>query len=317
MTARHLFIAPDTVRDALQLQPVVQLHQQQHADTRLDVLASADVAPVLDLVPQFADVLMIAPGALGEVRQTPRIAERLRQRHYSHCFNYSEHALAGLAAWMTRIPVRKRPAMPVTGLPAPRLVPPPDAVQWVRRALDKNPAASGGATVPLIVLAPGSPSAARRWPTRHYAALIGLLGRQWPDAQIVLSGTAADRVLGTEIATLGGAGFVNLAGEMSTAQQVALMRAADVVVCTDSTNLDLAGASARQLVAIYGPTSRDDTPALNAQVQAISLKLTCSPCHQPVCPKGHGNCLNLMEPVRIFNAIERAVHATGPLRPVQ
>lgn len=317
MTTRHLFIAPDNVRDALRLQPVVQQHQQDHADAQLDVLASADVAPVLDLVPQFADVLMIAPGALGQVQQTPRIADILRRRQYSHCFNYSGHALAGVAAWMTRIPVRERRTLPASGLPAPRLVPPPDAVQWVQRQLDEHGGETGAANAPLIVLTPGAPDAARRWPTRHYATLVNLLSGHWPDAQIVLAGNAADRPLGTEIATLGAAPFLNLAGQMSMAQQVAVMRAADVVVCTDSANFDLAGASTRQLVAIYGPTSRDDGLTLNAQVQAMSLKLTCSPCNQPVCPKGHGNCLNLMEPVRIFNAIERAVRATGPLRPVQ
>jgi heptosyltransferase-2 len=224
--------------------------------------------------------------------------------------------MARFNATIRATPPDADPSTASAALPIPRLLAPADAEQAVRRLLDQH-FAQTDKSGPVLALLPGAAELTQRWPSRHFARLTTMVLSRWPGARIVVAGDAADRVLGTEVRTLSGLDVLNLAGQLNEAQQLALMNQADVVVCNDGTAAHLAATCSQHLVTIYGATNPASDPPMAVNAQLLSLKLTCSPCGASNCPLEHMNCLNLMEPVRVFNAIERVIQATDSSRPVQ
>jgi heptosyltransferase-2 len=98
---------------------------------------------------------------------------------------------------------------------------------------------------------------------------------------------------------------VNLSGETSLAEAIDLMSCADAVVSNDSGLMHVAAALNRPLVAVYGSTSPGFTPPLAEHVEIIQLGIECSPCFERTCRFGHYNCLRLLEPKPVVEALER------------
>jgi heptosyltransferase-2 len=156
---------------------------------------------------------------------------------------------------------------------------------------------------PVAVFAPGAEyGPAKRWPAAHFAALGRMLVER--GEQVWLFGSAKDSSIAREIAASIGEHAVDLTGRTSLDEAIAVLSLAAHVVSNDSGLMHIAAALARPMAAIFGSSSPAYTPPLSAQARVVRLNLACSPCFQRECPLEHANCLRLIEPSRVMNALE-------------
>lgn len=164
---------------------------------------------------------------------------------------------------------------------------------------------------PLIVLAPGSVWATKRWP--HFPDLAALLMERltetlpttWPQARLVVIGAAGDTPLATAIRTAVPT-CIDATGALTLLGSTALLARARVLVTNDSAPLHLASAMNTPTVALFGPT----VPALGfgplaERSVSMGVTLPCRPCHAhgpQQCPLGHWQCMRTLSPAAVADA---------------
>jgi heptosyltransferase II len=161
---------------------------------------------------------------------------------------------------------------------------------------------------PLVVLAPGSV-----WPTKRWtAAGFAIVGRRLAadGARVLVIGGPGDVDVAAEVVALGGGRIASVAGQTDLATSVALVDRAAVLVGNDSAPMHVAGARGVPVVAVFCAT----TPAFGygpwgERARVVQVDLDCRPCARHggrVCPRRTEDCLRLVEPEAVLDAV-RAV----------
>lgn len=338
MSVRALVVAPNWIGDAVMAQPLLALLRQREPGLRIDALCPPQVAPVFRAMPEVTEVIEAA-NVHGKLQLAARwrLARTLRARGYQRAYVLPNSAKSALVPWFARIPERighrgearhlllsrlhdvraaARPPMvehyarlafdprePLPGkVPDPRLLRRPEREHAVRGKFGFERDA------PLIVLCPGAEfGPAKRWPARHFASLVNLLAGEWPEADLVLLGSAGERALATEIAALSGQTVRNLCGDTTLDEAIAIIAQASGVVSNDSGLMHVAAAFTRPQVAIFGSSDPRHTPPRSPRARIEWLHLACSPCFQRVCPLGHTDCLNKIAPATVFASLQQAM----------
>jgi len=142
---------------------------------------------------------------------------------------------------------------------------------------------------PLVVMHAGARNGqAKRWPIEHLAALA---------QRLVFRTAGPRRAYWRQVGTYHCRGvvelanvpqLVNMVGETSLSELVALLSLAQVVVTGDSGPMHIASAVGTRIVALHGPTD----PALSGPVGETSIVLRqplwCAPCYDPRQPQSVG-----------------------------
>ena len=102
------------------------------------------------------------------------------------------------------------------------------------------PAAAALRPGQYVVVHPGSSRAERRWPARHFATMIDLLGAL--RLPVVLTGTASDRPVVHEVAAFSRVDTIDLSGRTTLGTLGALVQGARLVLCNDTGVSHLAAA---------------------------------------------------------------------------
>ncbi|HET7620713.1 MAG TPA: glycosyltransferase family 9 protein [Gemmatimonadaceae bacterium] len=190
-------------------------------------------------------------------------------------------------------------AMPAGEVPPPRLYP-GDAE---RAAVDQLLGHHADPR-PLVVLAPGSAWATKRWP--YYPRLAARIA---DGNRLAVVGSAADSDLARLIIdAVGAQGVVDATGKLSLLASAELIGRADVVVSNDSLPQHLASAMSTPTVTIFGPTAPEFGfgPLAPRSVTVRHPSLPCQPCHHHglhKCPLGHLKCMLELD----VEVVERAV----------
>lgn len=327
--ARTLIVAPSWVGDAVLSHPLLVRLKEADPHGTIDVLGPPWALPVYRRMPQVAATHSLPFGhgdlKLGERR---RFANTLPA--YDRAVVLPNSFKSALIPWHAGIPVRTgwrgemrfgmlndmrtldEAALPLIveryaalaqaagealrrPLPDPRL-----AVDEAQRtatvakyALDLSK--------PVAAFAPGAEyGPAKRWPPRHFAALAKeLFARGY---QVWLFGSTKDADVTAQIMRLA-PGCFDLAGKTSLDEAIDLLSLASHVVTNDSGLMHIAAALDRPTAALFGSSSPAFTPPLSAKARVITLRLSCSPCFARVCPLGHTNCLETMEPAMVLAEI--------------
>lgn len=151
---------------------------------------------------------------------------------------------------------------------------------------------------PALTLCPGAEyGPAKRWPTRHFAAVAqAAIDKGW---QVWILGSNKDESLAQEIVALTPAA-TNLCGKTSLEDAIDLLAHSRAAITNDSGLMHVAAAVGTELIAIYGSSSPGFTPPLSEKAVIRSLNLECSPCFKRECPLGHTRCLNDLKPEEII-----------------
>jgi heptosyltransferase-2 len=311
-----LVVGPAWVGDMVMAQSLFAVLRRRYPDAAIDVLAPRWTLPLLDFMPEVGRpiLLPLGHGELG-LRERRRLGRGLRAEGYDLALVLPGSVKAALVPYWARIPerrgyggtlrrrflteVRPKPKLAQVEsfvaladdageVPRPRLSVTTEATE---RALDafgiERP------TAPLLALAPGAEyGPAKRWPTRHFAALAReVLARGW---EVWLFGSLADREVALQIPCTR-----NLAGRTRLDHAVALLALADVLVSNDSGLMHVGDALDRREIALFGPSDPGRTGPRNPAARVLSLDLDCSPCNKRVCPLGHHRCLEELMPERV------------------
>ncbi len=331
-----LIVAPSWIGDTILAQPLFMRLHEKHPALALDVLAPAWTAPLLSRMPEVRHVLD-NPFAHGDFNLTARwrLGRTLRATGYDEVIVLPNSWKSALAPLFANIPQRTgytgearfgllncRHHLDADALPqlaeryaqlaeAPttspreskRPLPPANLTstheqqQAVRHALDLP------VDISPVIFCPGAEfGPAKRWPSRHFAALARLLAAE--GIPVWLLGSPKDETLGDGIAQMSQGAALNLCGRTSLEQAIDLIAGARLVVSNDSGLMHVAAALGRPLYAIYGSSSPAYTPPLSACARIISLHAECSPCFKRACPLGHFNCLEQLKAELVMQQIK-------------
>lgn len=332
--SRTLVVAPNWIGDALLAQPLFSRLREARPGERIDALAPPWTAPVLGRMPEIDEVIQV-PFNHGELKIAARwrLGRRLKERGFSRAVVLPNSWKSALVPFFAGIPERigfvgearygllnvvhklDEKALPLMAERYAKLAedpsePPQRPLPRVRLRVDEaNLIITIGRlgldrSRPVIALCPGAEyGPAKRWPTRHFAALARQL--QARGNAVWLFGSEKDRPVADEIVALSDDACVNLCGRTNLAAAIDLMSVARCVVSNDSGLMHIAAALGRPIVALYGSSSPTHTPPLSRNARLVTLNVECSPCYQRECPLGHFKCMNDLEPQRVMAEIEK------------
>lgn len=166
----------------------------------------------------------------------------------------------------------------------------------------------------LIGIAPGARWPTKRWPGENFSALGDLLTERL-SADILILGDEADRQTSIEVARAMRNTSIQTCGETSLRQLASLLQSCDLLVSNDSGPMHLATAVGTPVVAIFGPTVEEFGFAPWGEGNAVLSKpLPCRPCSlhgSERCPRGHFDCMRLIGPEEVFEAVVRTRASAG------
>jgi len=335
---RILVIAPNWIGDAVMSQPLLAAIKAAHPNAAVDVLATPWVAPVYRACSEVAE-LIEADFRHGQLQWSLRraLAAQIQQRDYASCYVLPNSLKSALIPWLAAIPVRigyqgelrrffltetkanspKTQRIPMVehyatlcapsrrdvAMRVPQLTPTASALESARTRLQ----GAGIQMDAFVVLCPGAEyGPSKRWPAAHFAALAQSILKANPTASVVLLGSPSDRAIGDAI--ISGAAsddrMFNWCGSTTLDEAIAIIGMCSRLVSNDSGLMHIGAALQVPQVAIFGSSDPNHTPPNSAKATVISLHLPCSPCHQRECPLGHLNCLNQINPERVFAALQ-------------
>lgn len=332
---RILVVGPSWVGDMMMAQSLFKVLRSNRTDCRIDVLAPAWSRALLARMPEVHEAIDSPFGhGVLDLAGRRRLGQRLRPHRYDQAIvlpNSFKSALVPLWAGIPRrtgyvgelrygllndarrldrerlkmtvqrfiaLALEPRASLPEP-IPEPRLTVATEAVAASLAALGlERP------TAPLLALCPGAEyGPAKRWPEAHYAALARQrLAAGW---QVWLFGSDRDREVCATINHLCDGACNDLSGRTSLGQAIDLLSLAHAAVSNDSGLMHVVAALQRPLVAVYGSSDPGFTPPLSPRARIARLGLACSPCFKRVCPLGHLDCLQRLEPARIDAELDR------------
>jgi len=170
-----------------------------------------------------------------------------------------------------------------------------------RASVDSILTARGVAGGRLIAVSPGTRWPNKLYPDRLWRKALSELARQAP---VVLIGSPADRRLCDEIAPQAQANVINLAGQTSLPQLLAVIAAAGALLCCDSAASLIAPAVGTPFVTLTGPTRPERTGPYGPLGTALFADIPCIGCLRRSCP--HATCMQLIDPSRVIAATREA-----------
>jgi ADP-heptose:LPS heptosyltransferase len=157
---------------------------------------------------------------------------------------------------------------------------------------------------PWIGLHAGARPPSRRWPARYFTSIADELNRRF-NAQVILTGSADEKVIVQAVETQMMTRPINLAGETSLGGLAALVSELDLFISNDTGPAHIANAVDTPSITIFGPADyRRWAPLDRMRHPIVRRSVECSPCSYWDCPIGH-RCLRGIYPETVIAIAEQ------------
>ena len=310
-----LLIKPSAIGDVVHTLPVLKRVRRRWPGAHIAWLVTPACAGLLESHPLLDEVILFDRRGFGRGWKSPRsllgltsFTVDLRRAKFDLVLDLQGLFRSGWFAWQTRAPVRVgfRNAREFAPLFYTHRVDVGDDDQHAVERYLKLARAVGcdgeqvefdfavtdedrasvrqkvGHERPYAVLLPGTNWQTKRWPVERFTALAWAL-RERLGLESVVAGGPSEVALGEQV------GALNLAGQTSLRELVALLERARLVVANDSGPMHIAAALGRPLVTVFGPTNPVRTGPYGRLDSVVRLDLPCSPCYSRTC--SHQSCL--------------------------
>jgi heptosyltransferase-2 len=157
----------------------------------------------------------------------------------------------------------------------------------------------------LIGIAPGAKHLTKRFPAEKFAEVCNKLSARI-NAEFCFIGSKSEKPLFEEIKNASSAVFINDTGSETILESARLLSRCDLLISNDSAPVHIAAARRTPVVVIFSST----VPAFGfapfrTPSRIIETEIDCRPCShigRTECPKGHLNCLMMIEPESIVES---------------
>ncbi|MDB9526498.1 lipopolysaccharide heptosyltransferase II [Oscillatoria sp. CS-180] len=153
---------------------------------------------------------------------------------------------------------------------------------------------------PWIVVHPGASAPSRRYPPESFAEVARSLVKR--GITVLFTGTEPERALVDRIRKQMKAPSHSLVGQLSLAELAALLTAAPLLLSNNTGPVHIAAAVNTPVVDIYALTNLQHTP-WQVPHRVLFHDVPCRLCYKSVCPEEHHNCLRLLAPQEVVQAV--------------
>jgi heptosyltransferase-2 len=144
----------------------------------------------------------------------------------------------------------------------------------------------------------------KQWPQERFAAVMRALQDRY-GARFVYTGSGDDAALYDAIERRGPFGGLNLCGDNSLRENIAVYRACDLFFGVDSGPMHMAAAVGVPVVALFGPTDELRWGPWGEGHVVLSRHLSCHPCKPHKCPDNE--CMLQITAAEAVEALDRKI----------
>jgi lipopolysaccharide heptosyltransferase II len=154
---------------------------------------------------------------------------------------------------------------------------------------------------PFLVMHPGATAPSRRYPAESFAHVARRVVLDL-HMQVVFTGERTELTLIETIRTAMGVPSASLAGLLNLDEFAALIAMAPILVSNNTGPVHMAAALGTPVVDLYALTNPQHSP-WNVPSRVLFHDVPCRYCYKSICPQGHNDCLRLLHPDRVIEAV--------------
>ena len=340
----YLIIAPAWIGDMVMSQSLYRYLKQLHPQCKIDLVCNTACAQLTPFMPEInrTHILDIPHGTFGfKLRKT--LGKSLKSCQYTHAIILPNSWKSALVPFFANIKIRigflgefrhfllthshklnkqRYPLMierfcALAHLKTNQLPPHTQDIPLPYPFFQFNfqtkvAAEPSLSTNQYILICPGAEyGPAKRWPSQYYREIAKKLLLHGYDIKILGAQKEYDiaQAITDGLESSPKTKFDNLAGKTNLSEVIQLMNHAACIVSNDSGLMHIANALNKPVVIIYGSSSTQFTPPLNARAIALfRTDLACRPCFKRTCQFSHYDCLSGIKPETVLKKIKEVLN---------
>ncbi len=170
-------------------------------------------------------------------------------------------------------------------------------------------------TQPWIVIHPGVSAPSRQYAPQGFAQAAYRLAHE-DGLQIIFTGSPAESELVETIQGWMKERSFSLAGQLSLGELGALLEMTPLLLSNNTGPVHVSAAVGTPVVDLYALTNPQHTP-WGIPNRVLFHDVPCKYCYKSICPAGHHNCLRLVTPEEVVQAVRSLLIQTKGLSPAQ